>query len=68
MEDSMKPKKLSKKLTLGKRTIANMNDGEMNRIRGGSIPYVTCPILTCGGCTLPSLCPTCYTDCQQETC
>ncbi len=34
----MKTKKFSKKLTLNKKTIANLENKKMNAIRGGAIP------------------------------
>ena len=37
MEDlKMKPKKLDKKLTLNKKTISNLHNGEMKDARGGA--------------------------------
>ena len=47
----MKPKKLSKKLSLNKKSISNLNNFEMNAIDGGvftNIPEDTCN--TCNPC------------------
>jgi natural product precursor len=38
MEGIMKAKKFSKKLTLNKKTIANLENKKMNAIRGGAHP------------------------------
>jgi hypothetical protein len=61
----MKPKKVEKKLFLNKKTVADLNNQQMNRLRGG-IPTtgtgeVCCPSETCS-------CETCFTDCNQNTC
>jgi natural product precursor len=79
----MKPKKFSKKLGLNKITIANLNQGEMQRIFGGDdsvsiIPYV-CPPPTLtepaskdtkcwSDCVCPPQTDTCFTFCQQYSC
>ena len=54
----MKTKKFSKKLTLNKKTIANLKDKEMKEVNGGATnpsdnPYVCCIPKT----TTPPLCP-----------
>ena len=37
----MKSKKLSKKLTLNKKTVAHLNGNEMTKVKGGCAPTVT---------------------------
>ena len=46
----MKTKKLSKKLNINKKTIANLSDSELNSARGGTTGLTVC--LTC---TIPCL-------------
>lgn len=54
----MKTRKLSKKLSLNKKTVADINGGEMGKLKGGCKPSLvisgcpvsqeyTCPIVTC---------------------
>ena len=37
----MKSKKLSKKLSLNKKTVAHLNGNEMTKVKGGCAPTVT---------------------------
>jgi natural product precursor len=53
----MKTKKFAKKLALNKRTIASLNNGEMNKVLGGT----TDPHRTCG-------CPLDTANCTPNTC
>jgi hypothetical protein len=39
----MKSKKFDKKLVLGKKTIVDLNNGEMDEIQGGGPSGQTCP-------------------------
>jgi natural product precursor len=39
----MKPKKLSKKLSLNKMTVANLANPEMDNVKGGDIAYASVP-------------------------
>ena len=60
MEVKMKTKKLSKKLLLKKRTIANLEKNAMGKINGGEVTYTcTCP-LSCVQVCMPSA----YTYCE----
>ena len=61
----MKPKNFNKKLNLNKKTIADLNNGEMNNAHGG----IPCPVTqTCGGTgccpTLATCDPTGGIDCR----
>lgn len=69
----MKKKNLNQKLQLNKETIANLNNNEMNNVKGGTITQVE----TCGWKTECRTCnPTCndtcqsacITDCYQTAC
>ncbi len=72
----MKTKKISNKLRLNKKTIANLNSRDMNRLKGGDettkftcyteccTDYISCGEETCRTCV--SLCGTCL--CSQVTC
>jgi natural product precursor len=51
----MKPKKFDKKLTLNKKTISNLANGEMNDVYGGR-PHTYQP------CTNGTACVTCTCD------
>ncbi len=66
----MKTTKLSKKLGLNKRTIANLNASNMKNVKGGAHntgPYETCD--TCGTCLTCDTCGTCDTcNTWCETC
>jgi hypothetical protein len=42
----MKTKRFDKKLAFNKKTIADLNNLEMNAVQGGTI--ITCTIVTCG--------------------
>lgn len=57
----MKPKDFNQKLTLNKRTIADLNNGEMDNLRGGG-PFTdddyTCFYITCLCETSPFKCCT----------
>ena len=49
----MKPKKFNGKLVLKKQTIANISNVEMNGLKGGIIPTISCEegcTETCGYC------------------
>jgi natural product precursor len=64
----MSPKQFSRKLILNKKTIANLNNGEMNNVKGGTVPtsgITKCTVyLPCNYPTYyPDSCGTfCYTD------
>ena len=49
----MKPKRLRKKPVLNKKTVANLKDDEMKRLKGGddasTLPLVSCVATTNGG-------------------
>jgi hypothetical protein len=68
----MKTKKFNKKLSLGKQTIANINNGEMNVIKGGRPSVVplcnTVDDWTCvqTDITCATYCDTCNTFCPQS--
>jgi natural product precursor len=58
----MKTKKMSKRLSLNKKTITDLNDSELNSVRGGIDTGYSCPghcdtIESCG----PTQCPACLT-------
>jgi len=58
----MKTKKFSKKLTLNKKTIADLNNGEMKNVHGGGDEQQPASYLLsgCMGCpTYPTVCDTC---------
>jgi natural product precursor len=58
----MKTKKFEKKLSLNKKTIANLNNGDMKHLQGGIKPTgCTCPFCRV---TENSLCPTAAITCQ----
>ena len=59
----MKSKSFNKKLSLNKKTVANINESHMNNVKGGETT------LTCGACkTIVSCwetqCKTCITLCE----
>jgi hypothetical protein len=63
----MKPKNFRKKLSLNKTTVAALNTGAMNGVRGGATGYSDCPCIpTIYDCTITCDCPT-INDCT-ETC
>ncbi len=68
----MKPKKLKRKLSLNKKTIADLSNGNMGLVLGGR-PATSniCPITQCGcptdTCTCQT-CETCQTCAGQYTC
>ncbi len=64
----MKAKKFNKRLSLNKKTIANLNGGMMGNVYGGIILPTKPPAATCLECTTNETiypCETCYTC---ETC
>ena len=79
----MKPKKIARKLSLKKETISNLNNGQMNGVRGGLPPSVTCTEVcskvtwcTCFGtcdtspivCTNPNYCYNTGNYCPTDGC
>jgi len=61
----MKTKKLSKKLRLSKKTIANLNSDIMGNVYGGyTIPAITC--VTCDNSVCPTHCETCVSRCEIQ--
>ena len=62
----MKTKKLSKKLSLNRKTIANLNGDMMGNVYGGmyTIPAITC--VTCDRSVCPTHCYTCVSRCQDQ--
>jgi len=67
----MKTKKISQRLILNKKTVANLNPGAMAELKGGCDK--TSPLSGCGPYSnytcLAETCPTdCYQTCLQETC
>jgi hypothetical protein len=68
----MKTKKLSKKLTLNKSTITNINTPEMAQVKGGGTFWDT----ACISCSFYTYCSECYcpsnhtfcTACKTEIC
>jgi hypothetical protein len=61
----MKSKKFSMKLTLNKKTIANLNDNAMKEVHGGIETISACPIPAC--IVSHTYCHTsCATDCYSE--
>lgn len=71
----MKPKKITKKLTLGKHTVANISPDQSGKVVAGATgatcyywtcdPPTECPVCSTD-CTMD--CPTQWTDCGQVTC
>ncbi len=63
----MKTKKLEKKLTLNKKTIANLYHGQMRNVRGGGLlpsdPGFPCTGTEPGTETCADTCNTCFTFC-----
>lgn len=65
----MKPKKFTKRLALNKKTIADLNSGQLDKVIGGFSP-IPCPgseetcLLTCRTCT----CDTCPSDGLRYAC
>ncbi len=61
----MKPKKFNKKLSLNKKTIANLSHGQLGNMRGGFTPILctgeTCRITLCATCETCDTCDTCDT-------
>lgn len=78
----MKPKKLSKRLSLKKKTVAHLGNGQMGHIKGGDIPasefpcdprtlrisFCVCPPTqdTCNSCQ--GTCVSCGTCMETCTC
>jgi natural product precursor len=62
----MKTKKFEKKLSLNKKTIAHLNNGDMKSLQGGDVPSgCTCPFCQVNeNSTVISLCPTVAPTCQ----
>jgi natural product precursor len=63
----MKRKAIKLKLSLNKKTVANLDTGEMNHLKGGYLTEVglTCPVTVCPGCLSLNLtqCPEiCFPD------
>jgi hypothetical protein len=48
----MKKKVLNHKLSLNKKTVVNLNNGEMINLKGGYLTQYgnTCPVTVCPGC------------------
>ncbi len=65
----MKTKKFSKKLALNKKTIADLNNGQLGRIKGGRT-FTTCAPELCteGECQTPACTETCDTQCWFTLC
>jgi natural product precursor len=49
----MKSKKFEKKLTLNKKTIANLKNEEMKKLQGGIWKSMRITACTCGSCPIP---------------
>lgn len=72
----MKTKKLSKKLSINKKTIANLHNVDLVRIIGGHVSHeYTCDTspcdYSCWGTCGPTCGPTCATNCgtcQPQSC
>jgi len=63
----MKSKKFEKKLSLNKKTIADLNSSEMNWLKGGQAePTKSCDYTLCGCCTKPE--HSCFTYCGSCPC
>ena len=45
----MKPKKITKKLSFSKSTIADLNSKDLNSVRGGTLPPTFSCVYTCYG-------------------
>jgi natural product precursor len=59
----MKTKKFNKKLALNKQTISNINNDEMNVLRGGDSIDTLCPVKTCPPTrTCQTWCTICITN------
>ncbi len=67
----MKTKTLSKKLSLGKATIASLNGKEMEKVAGGDITdtcRTNCTCVTCTCVACPSVQTGCYPVCTEPAC
>lgn len=66
----MKPKKFGKKLTINKKTIANLGYSKMTKVIGGAHDTVPLTCDTCNTCITVCTCDTCTcdTNCEQWTC
>jgi len=64
----MKPKKITKKLTFSKSTIADLNSKELNTIRGGATTVGVC--ISCRTCdpSCNTCAATCKATCDDMTC
>lgn len=62
----MKTKKINKKLSFSKRTIADLNSQKLNVVRGGTLS-INCPTVFAYTClnTCPATCPA---TCDDRTC
>ena len=58
----MKPKKVNKKLTFSKSTIADLNSKEVNDVRGGGTGGQNCSMKTC----FLTECDTCIDTCPNS--
>jgi hypothetical protein len=60
----MKTQKISKKLTLHKQTLVNLDNGDLNRARGGVDTRVTlCPTIISYSCKCGVPVQTCDAEC-----
>lgn len=60
----MKTKDFKKKLTLNKKTVANLSNGQLGHVKGGCVEGTTSCLtrrLTCDTCTCFITCETCVT-------
>jgi hypothetical protein len=64
----MKKKEFRGKLKLNKKTISNLNNGNMNAVYGGGLPPTFRPVTCCCPTTKPETCDTCDTCTCDETC
>jgi len=64
----MKTKKLSKKLELNKKTIADLSNSQMGKIKVGGEPTTKTLCGTVCGCVTNDASCTCQTFCEQNTC
>jgi hypothetical protein len=69
----MKPKKFNKKLALNKKTIVNLNHGQLGNMRGGftltPCTDETCRITVCASCETCDTCGnTCISALQRGIC
>jgi hypothetical protein len=65
----MKPKQLSRKLSLNKTTIYNLNDEQMNQVEGGAsllCSAATNCLTICGSCSICDTCVSVHTGCYPK--